>query len=236
MNRDNPLLAAELHRLYTEERLSCKQIGERVGLPHWTVRRILKKAGTQFRTLSESVSLRARERKKIPDAQLLVDLYVDKKLSASQIAKMVGCSQSTVLKSLHEAGVEVRNTSQAVRTLNLRGSKASQWKGGKMNSQGYIYIYIYCGHVGGKSIYRPEHVLVWERAHGPLPAGWVVHHLNGDRKDNRLENLVALPRSEHSSVKFLRSIYQRRMRQLERENKFLQEQVKTLMEQRLFQL
>jgi hypothetical protein len=37
---------------------------------------------------------------------------------------------------------------------------------------------------------RPEHVIVWERAHGPVPAQHHVSHLNGDRLDNRLDNLV----------------------------------------------
>lgn len=34
-----------------------------------------------------------------------------------------------------------------------------------------------------------QHRLVWEQAHGPLPSGATVHHRNGDKLDNRLENL-----------------------------------------------
>ena len=35
---------------------------------------------------------------------------------------------------------------------------------------------------------------VWQAARGPIPKGWVCHHLNGDRRDCRLENLAVVPR------------------------------------------
>ncbi len=47
--------------------------------------------------------------------------------------------------------------------------------------------------------YQPEHRFVWEQAHGKLEKGIVVHHINGIRQDNRLENLIALPRSRHNN-------------------------------------
>jgi hypothetical protein len=44
---------------------------------------------------------------------------------------------------------------------------------------------------------RMEHDLVWERAHGPIPAGFVVHHINHDKLDNRIENLELLDHLTH---------------------------------------
>jgi len=35
---------------------------------------------------------------------------------------------------------------------------------------------------------------VWQKAHGTIPKGWLVHNLNGDKGDTRLENLAAIPR------------------------------------------
>ncbi len=35
---------------------------------------------------------------------------------------------------------------------------------------------------------------VWQEAHGKIPKGWLVHVLNGDKRDTRLENLAAVPR------------------------------------------
>lgn len=43
------------------------------------------------------------------------------------------------------------------------------------------------------------HRAVWAHHNGPIPAGWHVHHINGDKSDNAGGNLVALPQSEHAS-------------------------------------
>lgn len=40
------------------------------------------------------------------------------------------------------------------------------------------------------------HQEVWKAAHGPIPAGWEVHHINGV-DDNSLENLECMPRKDH---------------------------------------
>lgn len=43
-----------------------------------------------------------------------------------------------------------------------------------------------------------EHIVVWERANRMLvPDGYVVHHKNGIKNDNRAENLELMRRSEH---------------------------------------
>jgi hypothetical protein len=43
------------------------------------------------------------------------------------------------------------------------------------------------------------HRYVWEKAHGKIPDGFVVHHKNEKKLDNRLENLEMMAWSEHTA-------------------------------------
>ena len=49
-----------------------------------------------------------------------------------------------------------------------------------------------------KGEYKREHILVIESYLGrELEKGEVVHHLNGIRKDNRIENLLLMDKGQH---------------------------------------
>ncbi len=100
------------------------------------------------------------------------------------------------------------------------GENNPNWIGGKIKNNGYIYIRVQKPN-GFKHPYRAEHILVWEQANNKsLPKGWLIHHLNGIRDDNRIENLVAMPRKRHN-LKLAFEPYEQRIRQLEAEIKKL---------------
>jgi len=42
------------------------------------------------------------------------------------------------------------------------------------------------------------HRKVWRENFGEIPEEMIIHHKNGNKKDNRLENLEMVSRSEHS--------------------------------------
>ena len=45
-----------------------------------------------------------------------------------------------------------------------------------------------------------EHVLVWEKAHGPIPPGYQVHHKDENKLNNDLDNLELLDPLTHKRL------------------------------------
>lgn len=69
-----------------------------------------------------------------------------------------------------------------------------KFKGGGIDEKGYRRI---------KK--RREHIMVMEKYLGrKLYPYEVIHHLNGNRQDNRIENLSVIPKKEHDNYHLLR--------------------------------
>ena len=77
------------------------------------------------------------------------------------------------------------------------GERSNGWKGGRrIDAVGYIHVCKKNGHG-----YEWEHRRVWEQYHKKtIPKGWHIHHINGNKSDNRIENLLALSSREHSLI------------------------------------
>ena len=84
---------------------------------------------------------------------------------------------------------------------HVRGSSHPRWKGGRaLSSHGYVKVQVGVAHpLADPNGYAYEHHVVLADAGMALATGDVTHHLNGDKTDNRIENLQVTSRSAHNT-------------------------------------
>lgn len=88
------------------------------------------------------------------------------------------------------------------RSIAHKGEKSKFWKGGTaITSKGYKLIKMPEHHRADKKGYVLEHILVFEKETGlQVPNDCCVHHLNGIKSDNRIENLCLMSHSAHTKL------------------------------------
>lgn len=72
----------------------------------------------------------------------------------------------------------------------LTGSEHPSWKGGEqMNTNDCVYVYT----EPNKRVRRPRKV--YQDAHGEIPKGWILYHIDRNMHNDTLDNLIAIPRA-----------------------------------------
>lgn len=106
-----------------------------------------------------------------------------------------------IYKRAYKLGMrQTKEVEFANRSNAHKGEKGSNWKGGvSISTKGYRLVKCPEHERADSHGYVLEHILVYEKAYGvKIPPGHCVHHLNGNKQDNRIENLCLMSNSEHT--------------------------------------
>lgn len=163
----------------------------------------------------------------------LEQLYIKEGRSAVQVATLFNCTSTTIKNYLVRYGFRVKNSSEVMKGRKLTkehrdkvvktlrqgsGGLNPHWKGGityagRVKNGLYKKILI-----NGKYVY--EHRYVMEQHLGRKLERWEeVHHVNGNKQNNDISNLIVLSKSDHSklhnnspSIRYKKSIEMRNIR------------------------
>ena len=160
--------------------LSESAIAEKYGCNCSSVHGALKKAGAKMRPRGNW------ERVTTTDEAKEISVQYHELVSQAAVAVLRGISNTRVSRALRMAGHATGCKS---------GSAHPSWKGGRCAAPGgYIQVWVSSDDplncMAQRNGYVMEHRLVMARSLGrPLLSDETIHHINGDRKDNKLNNL-----------------------------------------------
>ena len=147
------------------------------------------------------------------DKERFKQLFYIQRLSYKEIADILNCSVAGLVNIRQRNklpprgwayGHPMKGKHPNAWNKGIKGNKSHFWKGGKTKSSGgYTLIYKPSHHSCKKNKYVAEHRLVMEKfLKRPLTKIEHIHHKNGIKSDNRIENLELLTISQHAKKHF----------------------------------
>lgn len=157
-------------------------------------------------------------------------LYLNDEMTLTEIAKIAGIHYLTVRKKLIKNGITTRKTitektrekfvkasTGRKRSKPLTSEQKENIRKGILNSSwsknasGVTIRNGYVSMTKGENRYQNEHRLIMEGHIGrKLIKGEIVHHIDGNRKNNSLENLQLMSHYEHSRFHALENNHKRK--------------------------
>jgi hypothetical protein len=160
--------------------------------------------------------------------EILYRFYIEEKRPMKEVSKMLNIAVGTVHKYLHKYQIETRDIHycdkyRRKKTKEARARISKMHKGKKLSEEtknkiseshkltsagheklradGYIGVYYPNHSSADKSGYIMKHRLIMgKHINRELLKTEVVHHINGNRKDNHLENLKLMTFVEHAKL------------------------------------
>lgn len=172
-----------LYRQYVVEKRSLMTVAQALGVSCSTVRHHMKRFDIPIRTPKEAGRLATGTRN---------PMY-EKCRSAEHRRKLSEAQKRRFAQGSRQWNTGKRLTPDHRRKISRanRGASNRRWRGGRIvTTHGYIAVYVPSHPYPIRGSYVYEHRLVMEQHLGRyLRPEEVVHHINGDHADNRLENL-----------------------------------------------
>ena len=122
---------------------------------------------------------------------------------AEDIGAAIGKTKVSVQRKAFSLGIKKdRNLFFEAKSRASSGASSGNFKNyRRCTSKGYYIRYVPGHPYASKDGLVMEHrLVVEEHLGGYLPKEFDVHHINGNKKDNRIENLVVLTHAAHTAL------------------------------------
>lgn len=191
-----------LEEFYYEKNFTLDQMANVIGCKSpITASKILRENGidTNRNKMRSNKTMQGRNDEEFE--YFLRDKYENKKISLRKISKELDVTPSALRRYFLKYGIQLRSAEEA-KSISTSGEKHACWNGGKRTTiHGYVEIYCPSHPHASKRKTVYEHRLVMEKHLGRyLNTDEIIHHINGNKKDNRIENLLLLSNAEHAEL------------------------------------
>ena len=150
------------------------------------------------------------------DKQEILRLFRETSMYYKEIAEATGFSKKVVLTTIHKAfskdeiAERTRKSWSRAKTegnnaqRGCQGVDCAHWKGEEVeDGKGYVMVIKptwYTGRKGSKYVFKHQVVLCEALGLAEMPKGFVVHHVDGDKRNNNLNNLALMTAGAHTKL------------------------------------